>query len=276
MATRFDVDQCKDYMRTTWLGSEFIYIRRVESTNSYLKQVSSGDLIHGTVVLADHQTQGRGQYERSWEAAPFQNLTFTLAFRPPKGERLVLLTLACASAVCQALQKYTTEQVCIKWPNDLLVGNRKIGGLLTECTFNGPKPERVLIGIGLNTHQKQFSKDIRQSAVSLSSIAGRTFSREELLGDLLSEIELFYHRWHNFDDDLQRDINHRLIGYGEWVHISVYDKMTDEKFKFIGVNEKGELLMLNEQLDVNKFSYEQIRIITGNEIFSEPKRGLSA
>jgi BirA family transcriptional regulator, biotin operon repressor / biotin---[acetyl-CoA-carboxylase] ligase len=276
MATRFDVDQCKNRLRTTWLGSEFIYIKEVDSTNTWLKRIPSGELIHGTVAITDHQTKGRGQYERSWEAAPFQNLTFTIAFRPPKGERLSLLTLACASAIAQVLERYTNEKVLVKWPNDILVRNKKIGGLLTECIFNGPKPDRVLIGIGLNIFQKQFGKEIHNSAVSLSSISSQSVTREQLLGEILSQIELIYHRWHRFDEDLQREINHRLIGYGEWVQISVYDKLTDEKFKFIGVNEKGELLMLNEQLDVNKFSYEQIRIIAGNESIPKAEKGLSA
>jgi BirA family transcriptional regulator, biotin operon repressor / biotin---[acetyl-CoA-carboxylase] ligase len=276
MANRFDADECKNRLRTTWLGSEFIYIKEVGSTNTYLKKIPSGKLTHGTVVITDHQKKGRGQYERKWEAAPFQNLTFTVAFRPPKGDRLALLTLACASAIAGVLETYTDEAIQIKWPNDILVQNRKIGGLLTECVFNGPKPDRVLTGIGLNVYQQNFGKDPGDAAVSLASISNKVLSREKLLSEILLELELIYHRWHKFDDELQREINQRLIGYGEWVRISVYQKMTDEKFKFIGVNEKGELLMLNEQLDVNKFSYEQIRIITGNESISESKQDLPA
>lgn len=267
MTRPFDVKLFKDLLRTTWVGSEFIYIEKVDSTNSFLKTVPTHDFVHGTIVLTDHQKKGRGQYEKTWEAAPFHNLTFTIGYRPPTGERISLLTLATATAIANVLQEYVDDNVRIKWPNDLYVGKRKIGGILTECIFNGQKPERVIIGAGVNVYQKSFSSNLQQKAVSLCELTKKELSREVLLSQILSEAEQIYHRWHKFDVGLQREINQKLIGYGEWVDIAIYDKIQDHKFKFIGISDKGELLMLNEQLDVNKFSYEQIRIIpTGNSV----------
>ncbi len=273
MPENFDVDSFKDHLHTTWLGSEFIYIEQVDSTNSYLKQVPSSDLVHGTVVLTDHQKKGRGQYERKWEAAPYKNLTFTIAFCPKGAERFNLLSLATAYAITRGIGANVSDPVYIKWPNDIYVREKKMGGLLTECIFNGSKPDRVLIGIGLNVQQNRFSKQVRDSAISFHQVTNRRISREKLLAELLTKIERVYRRWHKHDEQLQNDISKRIIGYGDWVRISIDQKEQDQKFKFLGLSSQGELLMLNEQLDVNKFTYEQVRIITGHERIPESEAG---
>ena len=276
MSQHFDVEYFKNLLRTTWIGSEFVYIEKINSTNTYLKDLPFSELIHGMVVLTDYQFDGRGQYEKKWEAAPFKNLTFTIGFKPPDGSRLPLLTLGCACAISKVLERYTGQRVHIKWPNDLLIGGKKIGGLLTESKICGSKPERVLIGIGINIFQKRFRKELDGIALSLDSVSRFPVSREKILSECLLEIEQSYRQWHKMDVDLQRSINERLIGYGDWVWLRIYENLQKEKYKFIGVSENGELLMLNQQLDVNKFSYEQIRIITGDQGISETDKSLSA
>jgi BirA family biotin operon repressor/biotin-[acetyl-CoA-carboxylase] ligase len=269
MSAKFDVDLFNHQLQTTWLGHEFIYLEKTDSTNTYLKNVPSPELTHGTVALADHQLKGRGQYERTWEAEPFKNLTFTVAFRPKVSERLNLLSLAVAHSITRVLSEYVEKRVMLKWPNDILIDGLKVGGLLTECTFNGSNPDRVLIGFGLNIGQTQFSNGIKNKATSLNQLTTSPINREELLNELLLGIEHAYQRWHKHDEILKRDISKQIIGYGEWVEVSINGVVPNQKFKFIGVNSNGELLMLNEQLDVNKFIYEQVRIITGGQGISE-------
>lgn len=275
MPARFDVDLFNHQLQTSWLGHEFIYLEKIDSTNSYLKNIPSPELTHGTVALADHQKKGRGQYERSWETEPFKNLTFTIAFRPKDSERLNLLSLAVAYSITQVLAEYVREQVWLKWPNDILITGKKVGGLLTECTFNGSKPDRVLIGFGLNVGQTKFSNGIEKKATSLYQLSHQSTPREELLNKLLLGIEHAYQRWHKHDESLKRDINKKIVGYGEWVEVSINGVVPDQKFKFIGINSNGELMMLNEQLDVNTFVYEQVRIITGHQGISTSERNLS-
>ncbi|MCG2589140.1 biotin--[acetyl-CoA-carboxylase] ligase [Rhodohalobacter sulfatireducens] len=275
MSAKFDVERFSHMLQTSWLGHEFIYLEKTDSTNSYLKKIPSRELIHGTVTLTDHQEKGRGQYERRWEAEPFKNLTFTIAFRPKLSDRFNLLSLAVAYSITEVLEEYLEDSVCLKWPNDILINGKKIGGLLTECTFNGSKPDRVLIGLGLNVGQTEFSNEINSIATSLKREANHSVEREELLNKILLSIENVYHRWHKQDEILKQDISKKILGYGEWVDIDVNGVVPNQKFKFIGVNSNGELLMLNEQLDVNKFIYEQVRIITGHQIVSQPGKNPS-
>ncbi len=260
MSTPFHVDEFKRNSLTTWLGREFIYLKEIESTNTYLKRLPSDRLSHGMVLFTDHQTSGRGQYEKRWISDPCKNLTFTIALKPRVNLSLTLLTLGCAAALSNALQKFTSQPIRIKWPNDLIVNGEKLGGILTESVFIGSMVERVIIGIGINIDQEEISDPDSYKSCSLLDLSDRPFTREELLNECLLGIESMYDDWLHSNPEMNKSIHSRLIGYGEWVKLQVYDELLPDSFKCIGVNEKGELLMLNKQLDVDKFSYEQVRI----------------
>ncbi len=260
MSNPFHVDEFKNNSHTEWLGREFIYLKEIESTNSYLKKLPADQLSHGTVLLTDNQTSGRGQYEKRWISDPYKNLTFTVALKPEINSSLTLLTLACAAAVSDVLQRYCREPIRIKWPNDIFVAGKKMGGILTESVFMGSRIERVLIGIGININQTEIQLDSYNSC-SLADLSQSKFTREGLLNECLKEIEIMYDHWLQLDPAIIKSIHSRLIGYGEWVKLQVYDELLPYTYKCIGVNIKGELLMLNEQLDVDKFSYEQVRIV---------------
>lgn len=262
MISPFNIHLFQNRLRTSWLGSEILYEEQLPSTNSYLKKIPAETISQGTVAITDHQTKGRGQYEKYWEAEPGTNLTFTMAFKPKSGERMSLLTLGCAYAIKVSLQPYIDSTIRIKWPNDLIVNKKKLGGILTECMFLGAVPERVLIGIGLNINQTVFSDSLKNIATSLCLESEKNYSREIILADLLSQIEHVYTRWLKHDPYLQMDISREIIGYGDWISLSINGAESGKKHKFLGVNEKGCCLMLNDELDVDIFSHEQIRIIT--------------
>lgn len=263
MNESFDLEAFRNALRTSWIGSECLYFENLPSTNSYAKSIESDKLVHGSVIIADKQHSGRGQYQKQWESEPYKNLTFTLCLRPVTGDRLSLLTLACALSVCNSIEKFTGEEAVIKWPNDIYHGSNKLGGILTECVFTGDRPDRVLIGMGINVNQIVFGKGIDSKASSIGQIKGKEISRELILSSILLYIEQYYIKWHKRETDLQRAVNSKLIGYGDWVHLLVNGEKKSETYKCLGVGESGELLMLNQQLDVNTFRHEQVRIIPG-------------
>lgn len=260
MSKPFDIDRYRAKLRTRWLGADFKYKPELPSTNSYLKNIDYSEFDHGTVVLTDHQTAGRGQYGRPWKSEKAKNLTFTIAFKPSSGNRLPLLTLSFALGIVNTFDRTGIGGCQIKWPNDVLIDGKKVGGLLTESVFLGKRPERVLVGIGLNVNQVVFGDKIGLEAASVASELGKPVRREDLLCDLLQEIEHIYTRWTQQDSDLCKDINSRIIGFGEWITASMNGTVSKEEFKFLGMNEKAECVMLNKELEVKTFSYEQIRI----------------
>ncbi len=269
MSQLFDKELFQKKLTSRWLGKEFVHLKKVDSTNLYLKKIPAENLRHGMVVVADDQQKGRGQHQKDWVTNPGENLTFTLALKPDRAEGLSLLTLSSALAVADVLHRYVEKTFSLKWPNDIYVDQKKIGGVLTECSFLGANPEKVLIGIGVNINQKTFEEEQVGNAVSLSQLAGKYFSREELLADILKTIEQLYQSWAERDKTLHRKVSSALIGYGDWVRLNVDGELAEGRYKFLGVNEKGELLVINEKLELNTYSHEQIRIITGNKSISK-------
>lgn len=263
MGSQFDQSGFEKNLATQWLGQSLFYFEELESTNTYLKKMQAEEVEQGTICLADNQTRGRGQYERKWESEPGQNLTFSLVFFPSDGKRLHVLTLACALAMVEYLNDFfDTSCACIKWPNDVLLNDRKVAGILTETVFNGNKFDRLVIGIGFNVNQKTFSKDLKTKATSIRLETGSLVDREAFLSDLLSRIEYKYNLWHRQQSDLLKSINQSIRGYGKWIGLEVNDEVRDDSYKLLGIDENGKLLVLDHEGGIETFSYEQIQLIT--------------
>ncbi|GAB5410862.1 MAG: hypothetical protein BalsKO_32270 [Balneolaceae bacterium] len=256
----FNTQHFEDSLATSWLGRSFFYFPELGSTNTYAKVMSRVDTLHGSLIFADSQTKGRGQYNREWEANPQENLTFSLIFEPSSQQRLTILTLACALAIADICGDHARLPINLKWPNDVLCEGKKLAGLLTEAIYNGNVIERVIVGIGINVNQSDFDDALKGSATSLYQLTQKNYSRERLLASILVRIEYYYRLWDRKDIDLIRTINKTLLGFGSWAKINVNGAEKEGKYKFLGVNENGSLIVLNKELEVDTFSYEQVRI----------------
>lgn len=259
----FNTELFKKKLQTRWVGQNFIFRQKTESTNSDLKSIPANELVNGTVYLADFQWKGRGQYNRNWYAEPGKNLTFTVAFCPANAERLSLLTLSAGWAIIRVLNDQYKLASCLKFPNDVIISEKKVAGILTENIFNGSRLERVLIGIGLNVNQDNFPSDL-ENAVSLCQVLEKTVDREELLCRLLESIELVYSKWDKKDPELVKEVSRMISGYGQWVSITINGKPEPDKVKFLGVNGEGHLLILTKELQVKIITHEQIRFQPDN------------
>ena len=196
MSEPFDLSGFKKQLSTQWLGQDFRYFKSLASTNSYLKSLKPDAVEHGTVVLTDNQTHGRGQYDRAWEVQPGQNLTFSIVFKPHNTTGIHALTLACALTVVELVNNLEEEPCAsIKWPNDVLMNQKKVAGLLTETFFLGNTIERLIIGIGLNVNQERYEDELAGKATSICLETGQRKSRERLLNELLRRIEFKYYLW---------------------------------------------------------------------------------
>lgn len=160
-----------------------------DSTSSRLI-AEAASLPHGYVLAAREQTGGRGQRGNSWEAAPGQNLTFSMLLRPAHipARRAFELSMVIAVALADALENYLPDtQVQLKWPNDIYVGDRKLGGILIENAFRGQAIERMIVGVGINVNQDRFVSDA-PNPVSLTQLTGRTYDLEQMLTVLSSAV----------------------------------------------------------------------------------------
>jgi BirA family biotin operon repressor/biotin-[acetyl-CoA-carboxylase] ligase len=175
------------------MGRAFYPLRSVDSTQDVAKQLAAHGAPEGTVVVADHQTRGRGRAGRTWLAEPEVNLLFSVLLRPPIPiTRVPQLSLLAAVASSDALGAETGFPVRIRWPNDLLLAGRKVAGILTEAASGAQGVLHVSVGIGVNVNQTVFPEEIRQRATSLALVTGRSLDREALLEALLAALDRWY------------------------------------------------------------------------------------
>ena len=167
----------------------YIELEEVTSTNSWISQ-HEGELRDFTLVSAVTQTAGRGQRGNSWEAAPGENLTFSVLHRPADFPARDQFAVSCAvsCAVADYLASRNIEAK-VKWPNDVYVADRKIAGILIENSLMGSLLSRTIIGIGININQREFLSDA-PNPVSLSQLTGKTYSLAEERISLGETLEL--------------------------------------------------------------------------------------
>ena len=161
-----------------------VHFKEIDSTNNYLK--NSYQLLDDfTFATADYQSHGKGRNDRVWQSNNGENLMFSFLIKNKelisKAESFSILT---AVEVASLIEKYNIGNVSIKWPNDILIGDKKVCGILLE----GQVPDYLVVGVGLNVNQKEFPNDLRRPATSLSLETKQKFDIEELRDRLFSNI----------------------------------------------------------------------------------------
>jgi BirA family biotin operon repressor/biotin-[acetyl-CoA-carboxylase] ligase len=161
---------------------------RAGSTNDIARKLAQSGAANATLVIAEEQQAGRGRGSRSWASPPGVGLWCSFILRDLEPIATGILPLRVALAVSRALDAWTGTRVLVKWPNDLLLGGRKLGGILCEASWDGHRLDHVVVGIGLNLLQgvDDFPQPIRASATSLRVNSERPVSRFEVAGDVVS------------------------------------------------------------------------------------------
>jgi BirA family biotin operon repressor/biotin-[acetyl-CoA-carboxylase] ligase len=182
-------------LRTSLLGKDIVTFGQVGSTNDVASALAAGGALEGTVVVAEEQSRGRGRLGRSWHSPPGCGLWLSIVLRPPlaPGESTTI-SLAGALGVVSALGEHYGIQAKLKWPNDVLVGQRKICGILTEGEFVGTRVSYIVLGMGINVlnRESDFPPEIGSIATSIRLETGRSVSRGEVLANVLEGIEARY------------------------------------------------------------------------------------
>jgi BirA family biotin operon repressor/biotin-[acetyl-CoA-carboxylase] ligase len=187
--------EIKPILKTKWMGKTIHYFPTVDSTNSKAYQLALNGAEEGEVVIAESQEKGRGRLGRNWFSPPFLNLYLSIILRPKiPPHQAPLITLMAAVATADAIRKFSGLAPSIKWPNDILLRNRKIAGLLNEIHSEMDRIHFVILGIGINLNMdaKMFSKEIRNVATSLKREMGEMISRKDFIQKLLQELEDWY------------------------------------------------------------------------------------
>ena len=155
------------------------------STMDAAAALAHGGAAHGVVVVADEQTRGRGRRGTTWASPPGAGLYFSLIARPTAAASLSLLTLAAGVAVRDGILSASGLAADLKWPNDLLVGRRKLAGILAEGIAIGTPQQAVIIGVGVNLQPAAYPPEVAARATSIADELGRIVERDALLDEIL-------------------------------------------------------------------------------------------
>jgi len=182
-------------LRTEWMGKKVHYFNSVHSTNSTAYQLALDGAKEGEVVIGESQEKGRGRLGRQWVSPPFLNLYLSVVLRPKiPPHQASLITFMAAVAAAETIERHSGLAPSIKWPNDLLLREKKVAGLLNEIHSETDRIHFIILGMGVNLNMdaKEFPKDIRTQATSLKAEKGRPVSRKAFAALLLEELERWY------------------------------------------------------------------------------------
>lgn len=179
------------HLNTKFIGKKIYYFDAVSSTMDAALQLAIKGLNEGTIVLAESQTKGRGRLGRNWFSPKYKGIYLSLILRPRiLPNQAPLLTLMTAVSICEAIKAKAGLTVQIKWPNDILMHHKKLGGILTELNAETDLSRFVVVGIGLNVNNDK--KAMLAGSTSLKEQKKESISRLELLQEILRKIEEDY------------------------------------------------------------------------------------
>lgn len=246
------VSEIASQLHTKWLGHQIRYFHELGSTNTEAKRIAeeaqNADW-HGTVVVADMQTAGRGRRGRSWNSPHGAGLFFTILLKPEiDPANAPMLTLVKAMAVVKGIHQVTGLLPQIKWPNDIVLNGKKIVGILTEMSAQVDYINHIVVGTGINVHHREFPEEIAETATSLELELMQTgreqhISRAQLLGAVLEHFELYYEKYLKTQDlsTLMEEYNTMLANKDH--RVRVLDPLEEFEGIAIGINQRGELLV---------------------------------
>lgn len=251
---------------TQIIGQNLVYFARLDSTNHLAMEMYKHQLIeNGTVIYTDEQTNGRGQLQREWQSAPYENLLFSLLLQPVTNTITNPFTLnkCIALALCLSLKdQFPNENVSIKWPNDLMINNKKIAGILIENTIQGIFLKNSIIGIGINVNQTDFEE--MNKIISMQLTTGNELQRDDFFKDILLHIEQYFMLLKS--KKLERLKSEYLMNLYNYQKTAFYKK-GDLLFegKIIDVEQSGLLVMElfenNAMRKIEKFMFKEIEFL---------------
>ncbi|MBO5373527.1 MAG: biotin--[acetyl-CoA-carboxylase] ligase [Lachnospiraceae bacterium] len=239
-----DQAKLKNAWKSDWIGKEMHYFDVTDSTNMQARRLAEEGSLHGTLVVAGSQQAGKGRSGRTWDSKPDNGIFMTLLLRPKIApQNASMLTLVAALAVSKAIRKMTGLLVQIKWPNDIVYNGKKICGILTEMSAEVAHIHYVIVGIGINVTNTEFSEEISAVATSLFLESGKKTDRSELIAEVCAFFEQEYAVFCEKEDmsTLLKEYNAYLVNRHKQVRI--LDPKEPFEGKALGINARGELLV---------------------------------
>ena len=242
-------------LRTQTLGHEIESCDRIESTNDLARKRGIDGAPEGTLILAESQFAGRGRHGRQWHAPPGSSILASLILRLRLlANQIGLPSIVGAVAIASAIHELTILTAAIRWPNDVVIGGKKVSGILTELEYDRDRQPFLVMGFGVNVNTilTDFPQDLQMSATSLRIEEGRTFSRVALTQTILHRLEEYYlHLKSGEVAPIVERANTLSSTVGCRVQVQTAEKIIEGRDE--GIDRDGGLLLRDESGGVQKF-----------------------
>jgi BirA family transcriptional regulator, biotin operon repressor / biotin---[acetyl-CoA-carboxylase] ligase len=263
MKTDRDSDRLNPDIIAGMLGSSIfsknmVFRERLTSTNVLAKDLALKGAPEGTIVLTEEQTAGKGRMERRWLSPAYKNLLFSILLRPGLPvEKVFTLTMILGLAIIGEIKAKDRLDVMIKWPNDLCINQKKVGGILTEFSIRDKGLEYVILGLGLNVNWMPEKGDgLIYPATSIFAESGRMISRNSLFSGILKRFEGYYREvLSGKEGGLYKRWDHLSAVIGRDVEIISQDKVITGKV--LKIDRQGALILKDD-------NGEEKRILSGD------------
>ena len=194
-SARLDVETIRQRLTTRRLGRSLHLFEELASTNATAFTLVNAGATHGTAVLAEAQTAGKGRLGRHWSSPPHLNIYCSLILNNPNVARHVSwIPLVAGLALAEAIQRSCGIEISLKWPNDLLCIDKKIGGILCESSSHGSQVSTCVVGFGVNVNCREtdFPEELRSLATSCYEATRQSYDRNGLIADMFNRLESWY------------------------------------------------------------------------------------
>ena len=239
-----------------------INIESVNSTNAFLKELAHEQILEeGTVIVTQNQTAGKGQRGNSWESEAGKNITCSLLLYPSflPLNRYFLLSKAVSLGVKETLDAYTDE-ITVKWPNDIYYNERKIAGILIENELSGNRYNLSVVGIGLNINQESFLSDA-PNPVSLKHITGKNYNTEAILKELVKNVFNRYKCLAAGDTENLIRMYHEALYHKTGFH-RYEDKEGIFNARIERVSDDGLLHLVTDRNEERSYAFKNVRFLS--------------
>jgi BirA family biotin operon repressor/biotin-[acetyl-CoA-carboxylase] ligase len=247
-------------------AQNIVFHLSLDSTNTLAKELAAQGAPEGTVVLTEVQRAGRGRMGRQWVSPGYVNLLFSLLLRPNiQQDQVFVTTMILALATIEAIKSSTGLTSTIKWPNDIFVAGKKLGGILTEFSLRQGEIEYVVLGLGLNVNwSPDRTEAFSHGATSILTETGSTISRNDLLVTILRIFESYYREVLSGQiDDFYRTWNEASMIIGRSVEI-VSSKETT-RGKALRIDRSGALVIEDDAGKEQKFISGEVSVTLGKK-----------
>ncbi|WP_127836607.1 biotin--[acetyl-CoA-carboxylase] ligase [Clostridium prolinivorans] len=256
------LEEIEPYLNSSVIGRNFVYFNSIDSTNNAAKKIADDENSHGTVLISEEQTNGKGRLGRHWISPKYKGIWMSIILKPNLDPiDASKITQIAAAAVTLSLLEMNIK-ASIKWPNDIILNHKKVCGILTEMNAELTNIHHVIVGIGINVNadKEDFPDDLKNIATSLKIESNNKINRQILTAKILNNFEILYDKFIN-NNDIESSLKicreySAILGS----EIIIINKGKKVSAKALDIDEEGKLIVKYSNGNIEKIISGEISI----------------